>query len=209
MKSSLQNILGTRGIMVIDGSMSTALENMGLDLNHRLWTARALAENPEQVKQVHINYFRAGADCGITCSYQASIPGLTGCGYTEAEAEVLIRRSVELFLEARDEWWEKEGRDAGDLLGQWRLTDTQYISFSGSIVSFRNGGNEVFGNFQHVGDSLFIQCYSIYGKASDVTMVENEFGFKPFGNIRVKIDALDSDQLLLSKDAQRWSLRKY
>jgi len=103
----------------------------------------------------------------------------------------------------------QEGRDAGDLLGQWRLTDTQYISFSGSIVSFRNGGNEVFGNFQHVGDSLFIQCYSIYGKETDVTMVENEFGFKPFGNIRVKIDALDSDHLLLSKDAKWWSLRKY
>ena len=85
----------------------------------------------------------------------------------------------------------------------------QYVSFSGSIVSFRNGGNEVFGNFQHVGDSLFIQCYSIYGKASDVTMVEDDFGFKPFGNIRVKIDALDSDHLLLSKDAKWWSLKKY
>ena len=81
MKASLQSILDTRGIMVIDGSMATALENMGLDLNHRLWTARALAENPDLVKQVHIDYFRAGADCGITCSYQASIPVLMSCGY--------------------------------------------------------------------------------------------------------------------------------
>ena len=31
---------------------------------------------PELIKQVHKNYFKAGADCGITCSYQASIPGL-------------------------------------------------------------------------------------------------------------------------------------
>ncbi len=113
MKTSLQSILDTCGIMVIDGSMSTALENMGLDLNHRLWTAKALAENPGLVKQVHINYFRAGADCGITCSYQASIPGLMSCGYSEEEAEDLIRRSVTLFLEARDEWWEQEGHAAG------------------------------------------------------------------------------------------------
>ena len=113
MKASLQNILDTCGIMVIDGSMSTALENMGLDLNHRLWTAKALAENPEKVKQVHIDYFRAGADCGITCSYQASIPGLMSCGYSEEEAEALIRRSVDLFLQAREEWWESEGRTAG------------------------------------------------------------------------------------------------
>ena len=113
MKASLQSILDICGIMVIDGSMSTALENMGLDLNHRLWTAKALAENPELVKQVHINYFRAGADCGITCSYQASIPGLMSCGYSEEASEALIRRSVELFLEARDEWWEQEGLAAG------------------------------------------------------------------------------------------------
>ena len=113
MKASLQNILDANGVLVIDGSMSTALEKMGLDLNHRLWTAKALAENPEKVKQVHIDYFRAGADCGITCSYQASVPGLMGCGYSEQEAEALIRRSVEVFLEARAEWWEQEGRAAG------------------------------------------------------------------------------------------------
>lgn len=113
MKASLQNILDACGVLVIDGSMSTALEKMGLDLNHRLWTAKALAENPEKVKQVHIDYFRAGADCGITCSYQASIPGLVSCGYSEQEAEDLIRRSVTVFLEAREEWWEQEGRAAG------------------------------------------------------------------------------------------------
>ncbi|MBQ9663658.1 MAG: hypothetical protein IJV40_10960 [Oscillospiraceae bacterium] len=48
MATPLQNILDKYGIMVIDGSMSTALENMGLDLNHRLWTARALAEAREK-----------------------------------------------------------------------------------------------------------------------------------------------------------------
>ena len=148
MKSSLQNILDTRGIMVIDGSMSTALENMGLDLNHRLWTARALAENPEQVKQVHINYFRAGADCGITCSYQASIPGLTGCGYTEAEAEVLIRRSVELFLEARDEWWEKEGRDAGRV---WPLC----LAGMGPYGAYLADGSEYTGAYQVSDEELY------------------------------------------------------
>ena len=36
MKASQQNILDTCGILIIDGSMSTALEKMGLDLNHKL-----------------------------------------------------------------------------------------------------------------------------------------------------------------------------
>ena len=65
----------------------------------------------------------------------------------------------------------QEGREAGDLLGQWRMvgSDTKYISFSGSITWIRClPDDEVFGNFQHIGDSLFIQCYSIEGNKRDL-----------------------------------------
>lgn len=103
----------TGGILVIDGSMSTALEELGCNLNDKLWTAKALVEAPEKVKEVHLNYFRAGADCGITDTYQATIPGLMARGYSQAQAEELIVRAVELFLEARQEWWESEGKDSG------------------------------------------------------------------------------------------------
>ena len=112
MKNSIENIIKENKIMVIDGSMSTPLENRGVSLNSKLWTAKILAEQPELIKQVHKNYFKAGADCGITCSYQASIPGLMENGYTLEEAENLIRSAVKIFCEARDEWWEEEGREA-------------------------------------------------------------------------------------------------
>ena len=104
------------------------------------------------------------------------------------------------------------GGDAGDLLGQWRLagSDTKYISFSGSITWIKNlNENELYGNFQHVGDSLFIQCYSIKGIPEDTTLVENSFGFRPFNNIRLKIETLNSDRLLLRKDNQTWCFDKY
>ena len=106
----------------------------------------------------------------------------------------------------------QEGREAGDLLGQWRLTDseTKYISFSGSITWIKNlNDNEVYGNFQHQGDSLFMQCFSKLGIAADTILVEQTFGFGPFTNIRLKIDKLDDDNLVLSKDNQRWSFYKY
>ena len=106
----------------------------------------------------------------------------------------------------------QEGGDAGDLLGQWRLSgsDTKYISFSGGITWIKNvGENELYGNFQHVGDSLFIQCYSINGIPQDTALVENTFGFRPFNNIRLKIETLSSDRLLLRKDNQTWSFDKY
>jgi len=106
----------------------------------------------------------------------------------------------------------QEGKDAGDLLGQWRLDnyDSKYISFSGSVSLIKDmNTGAVYGNFQHVGDSLFIQCYSEKEQKSDTITVEESFGFKPFNNIRTKIVALDSDQLILTKNEQTWSFHKY
>ena len=104
----------------------------------------------------------------------------------------------------------QEGGEAGDLFGQWRMTDTHYVSFSGAVTKLRcTTAGEVYGNFQHVGDSLFIQCYSIKGAKIDTIMVEESFGFKPFNNIRVKIAALDNDQLVITKGSQTWSFHKY
>ena len=106
----------------------------------------------------------------------------------------------------------QEGREAGDLLGQWRLSSNNnlHIAFSGSVAAFRNNsGVPVYGNFQHVGDSLFIQCYSEKAEKTDTIIVEESLGFKPFNNIRVKIAALDNDQLVITKGSQTWSFHKY
>ena len=113
MKAELDRILENNKIMIIDGSMSTPLERMGADLNDELWTAKVLREQPELIKKVHKDYLKAGADCGITASYQATIPGLMAKGMTENEAEDLIAESVRVFLEARDEWWKEEGEASG------------------------------------------------------------------------------------------------
>jgi hypothetical protein len=108
----------------------------------------------------------------------------------------------------------QEGSDAGDLLGQWRMnnTDNQYMSFSGGIVWIKTVPDKnfgVFGNFQHKGDSLFIQCFSKEELKSDTVMVEESFGFKPFNNIRMKIESLNGDIMVLSKDGQKWNFHKY
>lgn len=109
----LEDLLNKSPRIVIDGSMSTLLEELGLNLNHKLWTALALSEHSELVEEVHKRYFRSGADCGITCSYQATIPGLMESGYSREQAEQIIENSVKLFLKARDEWWREEGEAQG------------------------------------------------------------------------------------------------
>lgn len=106
----------------------------------------------------------------------------------------------------------QEGGEAGDLFGQWRMdnSDTHYISFSGSIVRIHDlHTSQVFGNFQHQGDSLFMQCYSINGDPADTVAVEQSFGFRPIDNIRLRINELSSDRLVLSKDGQTWSFSLY
>lgn len=106
----------------------------------------------------------------------------------------------------------QEGREAGDLWGQWRMTgsDTKYVSFSGTFVKFAIlKGGEVYGNFQHVDDSLFIKCYSIEATPSDTSLVEGDYGLAPFDNIRLKIETLNGDELILSKDHQIISFYKY
>ena len=106
----------------------------------------------------------------------------------------------------------QEGGDAGDLWGQWRQTDSdeQYISFSGHLVLFRHlTQGEVFGKAQQVGDSLFIQCVSIYSLPKDTAMIEQTYGFKPFTDIRLRVNTLNGDRLVLSKDGRTWTFRKY
>lgn len=106
----------------------------------------------------------------------------------------------------------QEGGEAGDLFGMWHMSDsdTGYLSFSGSVSLFQTSVEKrVYGNFQHQGDSLFIQCYSAKELKSDTVMVEESFGFKPFNNIRVKIESLNGDVMVLSKDGQKWNFYKY
>ena len=88
---------------VLDGGLSTALEQQGADLSTSLWTARLLAEDPRRILEAHRSFFAAGAQVATTATYQASVEGFAGAGYDEDNARRLIRSSVALAREARDE----------------------------------------------------------------------------------------------------------
>jgi homocysteine S-methyltransferase len=92
-----------RDVLVLDGGLSNALEGRGLELGGRLWTARVLRDRPEEVAAVHRDYFRAGATVATTASYQASVPALVASGLDPEQAEAVLRRSVTLAREVRDE----------------------------------------------------------------------------------------------------------
>jgi homocysteine S-methyltransferase len=109
----IDSFLDQHPALVIDGALATELERRGCDLKDELWSAKILLEQPEIIKQVHYDYFNAGADCAITASYQASIEGFAKRGLNEKEAIALIEKSVKLAMQARDEFWADESKRVG------------------------------------------------------------------------------------------------
>ena len=79
---------------LLDGGLSNELERQGCDLNQKLWSARLLESNPEAIVLAHLAYLEAGAQCMITSSYQATLPGFMALGLDLDSASTLILKSV-------------------------------------------------------------------------------------------------------------------
>ena len=111
----IRTFLDHQGVMILDGGLATALEELGFDMNDELWSARILMDDPGLLRQVHLAYLEAGADCIATASYQATIPGFTRRGLTKTETIELLRLSVSIAKEVRDAFWDDPDRRAGRL----------------------------------------------------------------------------------------------
>ncbi|MGC4928560.1 homocysteine S-methyltransferase [Streptomyces sp. DT117] len=88
------------GPVLLDGGLSNQLEAQGCDLSEALWSARLLADAPEQVEAAHLAYLRAGAQVLITASYQATFEGFGRHGIGPERTGALLARSVELARRA-------------------------------------------------------------------------------------------------------------
>lgn len=127
--------------LVLDGGMATELERHGADLSDSLWSARILLDDPGLIRQVHADFFAAGAEIAISASYQASFEGFAARGIDRGAAATLMRRSVELAREAADE--AGPGRlvaasigpfgatraDGSEYVGRYGLTVRELIDF--------------------------------------------------------------------------------
>ncbi len=91
------------GGVLLDGGLGTLLEARGHDLSSSLWSARLLMERPQAILDAHREYFRAGADVAISASYQVSYDSLAAIGQGAGAVDDLLRLSVSLAAEARDD----------------------------------------------------------------------------------------------------------
>lgn len=109
--TTLKDLLAHQGVVIVDGGLATELERRGADLRHALWSARMLIERPDLVRDVHLDFLRAGADVLVTASYQASLDGFERAGLDRRAAIEVMRRSVALAVEARDAFLAEAGGD--------------------------------------------------------------------------------------------------
>ncbi len=87
----------------LDGGLATELEARGFDLAHHLWSAQLLADDPDAIRRLHLDYYLAGAKVAVSASYQASRAGFAASGMDVDEADELLRRSVRIAQQARDQ----------------------------------------------------------------------------------------------------------
>lgn len=133
-------LLESQGKLVIDGGLATELENRGHDLNHPLWSAKILEEDPMSIKQTHLDYYIAGANIAITASYQASVQGFgSHLNLDEKKASTLMKRSASLARLALEE---SEGQ------GVRRDRQLLVAGSVGPYGAYLADGSEYTGNYQ-------------------------------------------------------------
>ena len=134
-------------VTVLDGGLATELERRGHDLSDDLWSARLLRDDPAEVRDTHLAFFRAGARVATTASYQASVEGFAAKGVPEAAATRLITSSVTLAREAAAVAEQEDGvrrqvaasvgpygavlADGSEYSGDYGVTDRQLRDFHG------------------------------------------------------------------------------
>lgn len=147
---------------VIDGAMSTALEELGYNTQSELWTAAAIIDRPDLIYKVHFNYLKAGADLIMTDTYQANIDAFKKLGYSEPESKGFISHAVKIAQQARDDYEKETGKhayiigtvgpygaylaDGNEYRGDYNLSFDEYKSFYyEKIKLIINAGADVIG----------------------------------------------------------------
>jgi len=81
---------------LLDGGLSTALEELGCELKTSLWSGELLKSSPDQIRLAHEAYLRAGAQILISSSYQISYPGCNARNWTDEEVDEALELSTQL-----------------------------------------------------------------------------------------------------------------
>ena len=95
-----RRLLTQKEPLVIDGGLATHMEeHYGCDLHDPKWSTKILDTDPSIVENSHIDYFNAGAQAAITCTYRTNMDSY---GHKYAPFKESIDKAVEVAKNAVD-----------------------------------------------------------------------------------------------------------
>ena len=120
--------------ILLDGATGTELQSRGVPMNNVAWSGLAVATDPDVVRQVHLDYIRAGAEVIITNTFATGRHMLRAAG-VENRTQEINRQAALLALQARAEAGEAKSRNRE---GEWDAAPTA-VWVAGSISPMAGG----------------------------------------------------------------------
>jgi len=89
-------------LVLLDGALGAELERRGVPTPLPLWSAQALRDAPDALRQIHEDYARAGADVLAAATFRTTPRVMSKVGLPEADADRLTELAIRLAAEGRD-----------------------------------------------------------------------------------------------------------
>ena len=124
---SLSDRIDSNEILLLDGGVSTEIRRRGVALDKNVWSGLATKTHPDAVRDVHVDYIRAGARV-ITANTYATARHVLESVNLGHEAKLLNLKSVQLAQEARDMAASGDVYIAGSMSSMPPLTSHQEVA---------------------------------------------------------------------------------
>jgi homocysteine S-methyltransferase len=132
--SRLTERLNNKEILLLDGGVSTEIRRRGVALDKNVWSGLATKTNPDEVRQVHEDYIKAGAQIITANTYSTARHVLESINLGH-ESKLLNLKSVQLAQQARDEVAREEVFIAGSMSSMPPLTSHREVAVDGQVES--------------------------------------------------------------------------
>ncbi len=126
---SLQERLDNNEIILMDGGISTEIQKRGVPLDPNVWSGLTTKTHPDEVRQVHEDYIRAGSQVITANTYSTARHVLESINLGH-EAKMINLKSVQLAREARDNAADGDVWIAGSMSSMPPLTSSQEVAVS-------------------------------------------------------------------------------
>lgn len=132
--ASLTERLQGGEILLLDGGVSTEIRRRGVALDKNVWSGLATKTSPDEVRTVHEDYIRAGAQIITANTYSTARHVLESINLGH-ESRLLNLKSVQLAQQARDNVATEEVLVAGSMSSMPPLTSHREVAIDGQVES--------------------------------------------------------------------------